>query len=376
MSEVTCGQCQQLFQVAPGSLMAECPHCGVPMLLSETSSSLSSIITSSVQEESVLDPSPSLTTDEDLPPQTLPFTTKEEISESELVNSIKDTEDELLPHEAEKQFLLETKTVQKKGVSGQLFFLVLCYASLVTIAFAYYFWMTSNFNPNVLENLPDVEPIKNKDGIIQSFNVPQDAPMPKGHTLKLGESRRFGDVIVTPLKVTREPIQFVYYDGSRSEKKQKPPTGDVLKLWMKFENVSKTIPLKPLGRKLTYFRSLMICYEEDTIKANQFVCQLSEKVKEGNVILLYDLVFEDVWDLQNQNIDHELKPGESFETYLPSKEESIETLTGELVWRVHFRKGYHHQSLRGVTTLIEVRFSETDITTEQLDLQAVSSFTD
>ncbi len=367
MNEVTCGQCQQLFQVASGSLMAECPHCGVSMLLSESSSSLSSIITSSVQEESVSTSDTSLDTNDDLPPQTLPFTTGEEISLSESINSIEDAEDELTPHEAGKQFLLEEKVPQKKGVSGRLFFLVLSYASLITIAFAYYFWMTSIFNPNVLESLPDIEPKKNKNGTIQSQLIPEKAPMPRGHTLKLGESRRFGDVIVTPLKVTREPIQFVRYDGDISEKNHKPPTRDVLKLWVKFENVSTNISVQPLGRKLTFMRG-MDSVEGSEIRANHFVCQLSEKVKGGHVILLYDLAFEDIWDLKNQNIDQELKPGESFETYLPSEEESIDTLKGELVWRIHFRKGYNHQSLRGVTTLIEVLFSGTDVITEEANL--------
>ena len=46
-----------------------------------------------------------------------------------------------------------------------------------------------------------------------------------------------------------------------------------------------------------------------------------------------------------------------------SEEEAVE-LKGDLVWRVQIRKGYHPQSLRGVTTLIDVQFNSQDISNE------------
>lgn len=83
-----------------------------------------------------------------------------------------------------------------------------------------------------LESLPDVVPPQ-KNGEISRVLVPPDAALPPGHVLALGESRRFGDLLVTPLKVTREPLAFAHYRGEG----KREPAGEVLKLWLKFENV-------------------------------------------------------------------------------------------------------------------------------------------
>ena len=366
MIDVTCKQCQQLFQIESGSLMAECPHCGVPMLLSETETLPSSIIADAKENKRDSQSEDLLTNNDETSPEALSAIPEEKTSPSIKETSLETIENEFSPDEAAKQFVPKTDSPQKKGVSGRLFFLLFSYASLVTIAFAYYFWMTSNFNPHVLENLPDVEPQKNKNGSIQSLLIPENAEMPRGHTLNLGESRRFGDVVVTPLRVTRGSIKFVSYDKSLSQRNLKPSSKDLLKLWLKFENVSKNITVQPLGRKLTFKRGMDS--NGSKLRANHFVCQLNDKMQGENIFLLYDLAVDDVWDLKDQNIDRELKPGESLETYLPSDEESIGKLTGELIWRVHFRKGHHAQSLRGVTTLFEVQFSDKDITQENSDL--------
>ena len=69
----------------------------------------------------------------------------------------------------------------------------------------------------------------------------------------------------------------------------------------------------------------------------------------------------DSFDVKGQNLSTELRPGETFETFLASSDEGLETLEGDLLWRVHFRKGYNPASGRGVTTLIEVAFHSDDI---------------
>jgi hypothetical protein len=58
-------------------------------------------------------------------------------------------------------------------------------------------------------------------------------------------------------------------------------------------------------------------------------------------------------------------PEETFETFIACSEE-IQYLTATpetgYTWRVQFRKGVHGSSGHGVTTLVDVLFSETDIT--------------
>ena len=48
---------------------------------------------------------------------------------------------------------------------------------------------------------------------------------------------------------------------------------------------------------------------------------------------------------------------------MPTSENDLEKLNGELIWRVHFRKGYGPKGL-GCTTVFEVRFNSKDIQDE------------
>ena len=243
------------------------------------------------------------------------------------------------------------------GVSRNLFLIVLSYASAVTLAFLYLLLTSLSADPHQLESLPDIEPPMKDEEILPVF-IPQNAPMPKGHTLQLGETQRFGNLEVTPLRVTREPLEFVHFSDASKTRPAGPP---VLKLWLRFRNVSKEQPVKPLGKGLVYNR---FPHTEDITRdrANNFIARLSDK-EGGPVVLIHNLVVEDVWDLKAQDVERRLQPGETLETYLPSSDEGLGALTGKLVWRVHFRKGHNPESGRGVTTLIEVVFDDGEIRT-------------
>ena len=63
-----------------------------------------------------------------------------------------------------------------------------------------------SFSPvHPLESLPDIKPL----GPNEYQPIPSDVELPEGHVLKLGESTRFGDVIVTPVRVTNQPTEFI-----------------------------------------------------------------------------------------------------------------------------------------------------------------------
>lgn len=239
------------------------------------------------------------------------------------------------------------------------FVMALSYASAVTIALILVTLWSMGAQPNALESLPDLKPPQ-KDGKIALRLVSEDAPMPPGHTLRLGEARRFGNVLVQPLRVTRGPVQFAHF--SHDDSRTRPPTGDVLKLWLRFTNVADAETLAPLDRELMLTR----VYDEASgqVRANNFVCRVADKRQDGDRVMIYDISKTSDWELKGQHIGQTLQPGESFVTYVASQEEGIEQLQGELIWRVHFRKGYNPDSLRGVTTLVEVAFSSDDIQPE------------
>ncbi|MCA9007938.1 MAG: hypothetical protein KDA70_21895, partial [Planctomycetaceae bacterium] len=255
-----------------------------------------------------------------------------------------------------------------KVVSKQLFTLTLTYAIAVTAMLAMLLYAKYKGDPHQLESLPDLKPpIKNDEIALQL--IPENATLPAGHVLQLGgPGRRFGNVLVTPLRVTRGPLEFEHYTGDTSLTRE--PTGDVLKLYLKFENVSDDQTFEPLDQKLLLTR-VAGKTDDAKMRANNFVSTLDQKQTDGNRVLVYDMPPSWEWNLKAQNINQEkkpqeLKPGESFETYVATNEQGIDDLKGELVWRVQIRKGYNPESHRGVTTLIEVVFNSSQIQPEMV----------
>jgi hypothetical protein len=246
------------------------------------------------------------------------------------------------------------KSRSSMGVPKILFFLLMSYASAVTIALVILGMKYLRNHP--LESLPDVVPKIAKDGKI-SFNLyPEDVEMPRGHVLQLGEMQRFGNLEVTPVKITRGPAILVSTFGNQTEEE---PTEDVLKLWLHIKNVSKDQTFPPLGRRLVR------TWSEQDHRANQFVCLVDQKKKDGDRVLMYDLGVDDTdLALKGQQLDYVLRPGKEYDTFLATTDEGLETLKGKLVWRVHFRKGYNPESRWGVTTLIEINFDSDEIINE------------
>lgn len=248
-----------------------------------------------------------------------------------------------------------------KSISRTKYVLLLSYASAVTIALVVVLILLVVRREHALESLPDLKP-KIRDKEVALELVPEGAEMAYGHTLRLGESRRFGSVSVTPLRVTRGSLSFVHFSGDASNRR--PATGPVLQLWLRIENVSSDQAFPPLDRKLILTR---VAGDENLChwRANNFVYVAAEKSENvGRHVLVYDLPEESSWEWSGEASDHVLKPGETLEACIPSAEEGIDDLQGDLLWRVHFRKGYHPESLRGVTTLIEVAFNSSEIVNE------------
>jgi hypothetical protein len=99
--------------------------------------------------------------------------------------------------------------------------------------------------------------------------------------------------------------------------------------------------------------------------ANNFVCNVADRNDPAKLVFMFDLTPNGNWLVKGENLDRDFGPGQVIETFIPTAPEQIESLSGDLVWRVHFRKGYNQKSYRGVTTLIEVLFKDSDILDEE-----------
>ncbi|MFG0332396.1 MAG: hypothetical protein ACF8TS_03445 [Maioricimonas sp. JB049] len=227
------------------------------------------------------------------------------------------------------------------------------YASAITLV-AIYLWLklaSTVAHPHHLESLPDVKPIP--DGQFSEYDAA--ASMPAGHTLKLGESQRFGNIEVAALRVTQDPIRFTHFSGDATRKRS--ASEPVFKLWLRFTNVSEDQIVIPLDAELLLGRAVNT---NGKMLANNFVIRASDKSAGEPRVFLFDHPMTSEWDLAQQQLGRALEPGESFETYIPSASDGLDQLDGDLLWRVHFRKGHSPRGY-GVTTLIEVAFSRSDV---------------
>ncbi len=237
--------------------------------------------------------------------------------------------------------------------------IVLSYVSAATLLLLYLFYVIGSSKTHNLESLPDLEPPM-KDGKIGMRTAPVNAVVAPGHELQLGESQRFGNLKVTPLKITRGAITFTHAFGTRGGVRQ--PSQPVLKLWVRFENVSSDQTFAPLSAPLLYKR---IVTRNGRFQTNNFlIAEADRKKKSPEVSYVFDMPEFSEFVMVGQNLGKELAPGESLETYIPA-EEGVELADGPWMWRVQFRKGYHPNSFRGVTTLIDVRFEPDAVTDDE-----------
>lgn len=239
-------------------------------------------------------------------------------------------------------------------VSKAMLMVLISYASAMTLGFGWLLYLIRTGVGGGLEALPD--PVPSKKVGFEWY--PPRTVMTAGHTLGIGDTQRFGNIKVTVLKVTRGPIQFQHFTY---KKQARSPTFPVLKLWLRFENVSDDQEIAPLDDELL-FRRQGTNYTE--YKSSQFVCRADQKTKaKPKFVIAYDHTIGSGWDLVGLPIDKPLAPHESREYYVPTCEQGLDELTGDLVWRVHVRKGYSRNG-NGVTTLFEVHFDSDDIHNE------------
>jgi len=385
--EVACSQCEGRLMVEEAGVIVACPHCGTHLNI-EAPTKLDAAPTDESTDSSDDEPAddspeqPEATSEQ--PAEADATTTETQINapvdettpatndrtppfiadpEPVLEPSVESTEIPTSEVPAETQdpgVTIETPSIASvaagRGVSRHTFTLVRNYAIAMTLAVIFLVYKLLNPNISALESLPDVKPQKKDDKIVYTL-VPEVTEMPPGHSLSLGESQRFGNLQVTPVRVTKEPVEFVHHLGDTDVTKS--PGSDVVKLWFEFENLSTDQNIAPLDG-LVFTRDNN---DFENVRSNNFACRMSQKKKGGELAFVYDLNEFDIWNLRDQNVEQEIAPGDKFETYIPTTEEGVVQLVGSdepLIWRVHFRKGYSPKNY-GVTTVIEVAFESSDI---------------
>ncbi len=227
--------------------------------------------------------------------------------------------------------------------------LLISYASAVTLALLYLLMSSrAGAKPHHLESLPDITPESPKE---LSY-VPSTMELAPGHSLHLGDSQRFGNIQVEPLRVTYEPLEFRHYTGN--EKKTRPASPPVLKLWLRLTNVSTDQTIIPLDAPLLL--KWVGKQGEDFEYTNQYLFPTAKREQREAVVSLYRMPVAFDWDLVGQNLGQALAPGESTEMFIPSTDDGTAEINAPTTWRVQLRKGFSTQG-QGVTTMFEVQFN-------------------
>ncbi len=146
-------------------------------------------------------------------------------------------------------------------------------------------------------------------------------------------------------------------------------TSPLLKLWLKFENVSDSYAFPPMDVHLISHRSPPEGDDSETL-ANSWL-HLTKEGESGEVVRFLNLLHSpnSNYLLRNQNSGRVIRPGETVTTFVPCstnlrQEDFTDSTRGQ--WRIQIRKGVHLDSGHGVTTLIDVNFSSKDFSTMPL----------
>lgn len=240
------------------------------------------------------------------------------------------------------------------AVPSRGFILLASYASAVTLALILVLFQQGQRtgDPAQLESLPDIPP----EQIDSLTFVPADVALPPGHRLELGESQRFGNLLVEPLRITRGPVVFEHYSGDAARLRE--DSEPVWKLHLRVTNVSEDQEIPPFDRHLTLRWVAVPNSSQEAF--NNYITKRDADSGDVQRVSLFRLPASSEWNIQGEHLGKILKPGESYETFLASEPVGLEELPEDVVWRVQIRKGFG-PSGNGVTTVFEVAFNKSDV---------------
>ncbi|MGL5094994.1 MAG: hypothetical protein ACRDD1_05375, partial [Planctomycetia bacterium] len=222
--------------------------------------------------------------------------------------------------------------------------LLYTWASVATII-ALWLWINRTPQPGHTESLPD-DGVKVGNAIISPLES-----LSERQILRLGETRRFGNLEVTAVKIENRPIE-IRPDGD--------VTTPVLVMTLSLRNVSETQTFHPTDPVFFY-------YHEPPKKLNGFkmfpqgytYSYLHSVDNVRKVTLPYDLFYGNGMHFDEQAFKS-IGPGETLETVVVSEEDAAGKLAPEMIWRVKLRKGKTSAG-KGVATVVGVQFRKDQV---------------
>ena len=352
-----CPECDKRIRVTRFGIRIKCPHCESKVQIAEQVDPSESIRDGAESFDFLDQPQSAPSVDDSQlsieTPVRVVSTKKRRVKKRRTVP------DEEPPNPFKKKWYFGIMRQRKILLTGEAppsslpFKLLAAYALVVTGALIYLLFIRSD---HALESLPDLQP----QSAAQYEHIHPDADLPPGHELRIGEARQFGSVVVRPLRITREPLEFTHYEN---ESMTRPPDEPVLKLWLEF-TIESGPAFQPLDTLLLTKRATRPD-QPDTVLSNTFLCKVSDVKTRDNLVLNYEHPVNSEWHLKQQNIYKRFQPGDRKQSYVASDIHGYDALINQaepLVWRLQIRKGLSKNG-NGVTTLVDVIFNPDEITT-------------
>ena len=245
---------------------------------------------------------------------------------------------------------------------SQINVLILTWASLATLT-ALYLWWTRPEYPSNLETIPD-------DGVLTSMlsnkkNVSPLSPLDRRLTLGLKETRRFGNLEVTPLSIEHRRVKVLASDGLVAYEPH------VLALKLRVKNVGAGKAFAPSDPAFT-----SLVQRGEGPRAKNVIHVKGKVVFEDGYTYTFAHPVGDVESIDKRilplSIEYKnkekvaeqefpiLEPGESAEVLLLSQEDALPKLKGPMIWRVKLRKGRNEQGT-GAAVVIGVPFQKENV---------------
>jgi hypothetical protein len=222
--------------------------------------------------------------------------------------------------------------VDSHGLSIWMSVVVLCYASLATIALT---WLI--VSGRTIRDVPAADNAATRDAVDKPVRSTEPVPrenlpaIPAENITSLGNSIRIGDVAITPLAIQLAQVDLIHRIDSAEYHHEE--TGSLV-LRLRLTNVSNADSLKPLARHLVR--------EHVSALDRSFILGA-----EGTSIGPYPLAVESEWMIVGQEFP-ELKPGESAETLVASEPVKEDRIPDAMTWRVRLRIGRYRTDMLGV----------------------------
>jgi len=245
---------------------------------------------------------------------------------------------------------------------------LISYSVLATVAVIYlrFFQALPTNQPHPLEMIPDLEGENPgvraaKKKVSVNFHGRQEKELPPNLRTKLGQAIRVGDLEIEPLSVQLRPIEFAT-PGSKPEASAE----EALVLNLRLTNKSDELAFCPLD---PYFerRWREVKGESKTGMPFTYLTVGKERFYGGPISVEEHEERGDT--IKGQKLGHELKPGETFETFVcTNPEDSVkraaEGAKGPMLWRVQVRRGQVRTPNRGevsASAVVGIEFTRDQI---------------